>query len=148
MDESTASAPAPAAPAAPDRPRRWRRLRGLAFSFSSYLLGLAGAATLAVGACWWLLYTEAGAKWLLPHVPGLQISGIRGSLLGDFAAQRVELPLPGEGMSLRLQDLSWSAPRLRPAGGSLWLRVEFDTLRSVRVDLALSDDPSTDTEPI
>jgi len=147
MDESTASAPAPAAPAAPDRPRRWRRLRGLAFSFSSYLLGLAGAATLAVGACWWLLYTEAGAKWLLPHVPGLQISGIRGSLLGDFAAQRVELPLPGEGMSLRLQDLSWSAPRLRPAGGSLWLRVELDTLRSVRVDLALSDDPSTDTEP-
>ncbi len=44
-------------------------------------------------------------------------------------------------------DLSWSAPRLRPGSGSLWLRVEFDELRATRVDLALSDAPSTDTDP-
>jgi len=153
MDEPTASAPAsavpaePAAPATAAPPRRWRPLRSLAFSFSTYLFGMAAAAALVVGACAWLLYTEAGAKWLLPHVPGLQISGIRGGLLGDFSAQQVELPLPGEGMGLRLHDLSWSAPRLRPGSGSLWLRVEFDELRARRVDLDLSDDPSTDTDP-
>ena len=147
MSDSTppAPAPAPAVPAA--SPRRWRPLRSLAFSFSTYLLGLASAAALVVVAFWWLLYTESGAQWLLPHVPGLQISGIRGSLLGDFSAQRVELPLPGQGASLRLQDLGWSAPRLRPPHGSLWLRVEFDELRASRVDLTLSDEPSTDTEP-
>ncbi|MCU0922752.1 MAG: hypothetical protein MUF16_20950, partial [Burkholderiaceae bacterium] len=147
MSEATTPppTPAPAVPAAP--PRRWRPLRSLAFSFSTYLLGLASAAALGVGAFWWLLFTEAGAQWLLPHVPGLQISGIRGSLLGEFSAQRVELPLPGQGASLRLQDLGWSAPRLRPPHGSLWLRVEFDELRASRVDLSISDEPSTDTEP-
>jgi translocation and assembly module TamB len=128
-------------------PRRWRPLRSLAFSFSTYLLGLGSAAALVVVACWWLLYTESGTQWLLPHVPGLQISGVRGSLLGEFSAQRVELPLPGQGASLRLQDLRWSAPRLRPLHGSLWLRAEFDELRASRVDLTLSDEPSIDTEP-
>ena len=77
----------------------------------------------------------------------MQISGIRGSLLGDFSAQRVEVPLPGEGASLRLQDLSWTAPHFRPPTGSLWLRVGFDELRAARVDLTLSDEPSSDTEP-
>ncbi len=148
MTEATPPSPAPAATASPDSlPRRWRPLRGLAFSFSTYLLGLASAAGVVLGASWWLLYTEAGAQWLLPHVPGLQISGIRGSLLGNFTAQRVELPLPGAGAALRLQELSWTAPRFRPPAGSLWLRVEFDELRAVRADLALSDDPSSDSEP-
>jgi translocation and assembly module TamB len=147
MADAPSPAPATATPAVAAAPRRWRPLRGLAFSFSTYLLGLASVAALVVAGLWWLLYTEAGAKWLLPQLPGLQVSGIRGSLLGDFAAQQVELPLPGEGASLRLQDLRWSAPRLRPGGGPLWLRVEFDELRAARLDLALTDEPSMDTEP-
>jgi translocation and assembly module TamB len=130
-------------------PRRWRPLRNLAFSFSHYLLGLAVTAALVLGTFWWLLNTESGAQWLLPRIPGLQVSGISGRLLGPFAAQRVELPLPalGAGAGLRLQDLSWSPLRLRPAGGTQWLRVELDELRAARVDLSLSDEPSSDSVP-
>ena len=148
MNEPTAPAPPPppVAPAAPP-PSRWRPLRSLALSFGTSLLGLASALALLLAAGWWLLYTEAGAQWLLPQLPGLKISGIRGSLLGEFSAQQVELPLPGEGARLRLQELGWSTPRLRPPQGSLWLRVEFDELRATRVDLALSDEPSSDSEP-
>jgi translocation and assembly module TamB len=149
MTEPTPSAPPPSAPApaAPPPPRRWRPLRSLFVSFSTYLVGVAAVLGLLVGGGRWLLYTEAGAQWLLARVPGLQVNGISGSLFGNFAAQSVELPLPGEGARLRLQDLSWSAPRLRPGGGGLWLRVAFDELRAMRVDLKLSDGPSSDTEP-
>jgi translocation and assembly module TamB len=150
MDEPSAPTPAPAATAAPAAAapqRRWRPLRSLAFSFGTYVLGLAATAALVAATAWWLLYTEAGATWLLPHVPGLQVSGVSGSLLGDLQVQQAELRLPGEGATVRLQDLAWTAPRLRPAGGSLWLQVEFDELRAARVDVALSDAASTDTAP-
>jgi len=130
-------------------PRRWRPLRSLAFSFSTYLLGLGAAAALVVGAFGWLLATESGAQWLLPRVPGLQISGISGRLIGPFAAQQIELPLPGagSGASLRLQDFGWSPVRLRPAGGTLWLRLEFDEVQAQRVELTFSEEPSRDSEP-
>jgi len=152
MTEPAPPAPPPAAPAAAApavAPRRWQALRSLAFSFSHYLFGLAATAALVLGAFWWLLYTESGAQWLLPRIPGLQVSGISGRLLGPFAAQRVELALPalGAGAGLRLQELSWSPLRLRPATGPLWLRVELDELRAARLDLRLSDEPGGDSEP-
>jgi translocation and assembly module TamB len=150
MAEPSSPAPPPATPAPPAvAPRRGRALRSLAFSFTHYLLGLTAVAALVVGAFWWLLYTESGAQWLLPRIPGLQVSGISGRLLGPFTAQRVELPLPtlGAGAGLRLQELSWSPLRLRAAGGTQWLRVELDELRASRVDLSLSNEPSSDSEP-
>jgi translocation and assembly module TamB len=150
MADPASPAPPPAAPTAPAAaPRRWRPLRSLAFSFSNYLFGLAATAAVVLGAFGWLLYTESGAQWLLPRIPGLQVSGISGRLLGPFAAQRVELALPtvGEGARLKLQELGWSPLRLRMPGATLWLRVELDELRAARVDLSLSDEPSSDSEP-
>ena len=148
MAEPSSPAPLSPAPAPPPAPRRrWRPWRHLAFSFSAYFVGLAAAAALAAGAAWWLLRTESGAQWLLARVPGLQASGISGSLLGEFSVQQLELPLPGEGARLRLQQLRWSAPRLRPGGGSTWLRIGFDELGAQRVDLWLSSEPSSDSPP-
>jgi translocation and assembly module TamB len=146
MAEPSSPAPLSPAPTPPPAPkRRWRPLRRLAFSFSTYLLGLAAAAALGVSAGAWLLSTESGAQWLLARVPGLQASGISGSLLGEFSVQQLELPLPGEGARLRLQQLRWSAPRIRPGGGSAWLRIGFDELSAQSVDLWLSSEPSSDS---
>ncbi len=144
MAEPSSPAPLSPAPAPPPAPRRRRpTLRRLAFSFSTYLVGLAAAAALAAGALAWLLTTESGAIWLLARVPGLQASGISGSLLGEFSVQQLELALPGEGARLRLQQLRWSAPRIRPGGGSTWLRIGFDELGAQRVDLGLSSESSS-----
>ena len=66
---------------------------------------------------------------------------------GRLARAARRAALPGEGAALRLQDLELDGTPLRPPGGSLWLQVEFDELRAARVDLALSDDASSDTEP-
>jgi len=61
MADAPSPAPATAAPAVAAAPRRWRPLRGLAFSFSTYLLGLASVVVLArcvrlLGAPRWAQY--------------------------------------------------------------------------------------------
>ena len=137
------AAPAPASAA----PQRAHALRGWHFSLGGYLLSVAVALAMVAGSVWWLLGTEAGTAWLLARVPGLQISGVSGSLFGDFAAQRVELPLPGEGARLQMQDLGWKRPRLHAAGSPLWLRIGFDELHVRRIDLRLSDEPSAASAP-
>ena len=71
------------------------------------------------------LNSSAASTAISARVPGLQASGISGSLLGEFSVQQLELALPGEGARLRLQQLRWSAPRIRPGGGSTWLRIGF-----------------------
>ena len=141
-----AAAPNAAPPAPPPRARA--RFGGrLLRSFGAYLAGLVLSLGLLGGALWWLLITESGTQWLLARVPGVQISGVSGALLGAFQAQQVDVPLPGEGARLRLQDLSWSPPRLRAASGAPWLRIGFDRLQARRIDLWPSTEPSPPSAP-
>ena len=137
---SPAPAPASAPASAPPRRRGWP-LRLLA-SWSTYLIGTAAVLGLIAGAAWWLLYTEAGARFALERVPQLQAEGLSGSLLGGLSASRVELPLPGEDARLSLQGLQWSALRLRPGSGRLWLHIGVDELRAQRIDLHPDSGPS------
>jgi len=146
MAEPSSPAPLSPPPAPPPVPkRRWRPVRHLAFSFSTYLIGVAAVAAALAGAGAWLLTTESGAQWLLARVPGLQVDGVSGGLLGDFSVQQLDMTLPGEGASLRLQHLRWSAPRIRPGGGNTWLRIGFDQLGAQRIDLRLSSEPGSDS---
>ncbi|MGL6110795.1 MAG: hypothetical protein ACRC2B_11945, partial [Rubrivivax sp.] len=148
MDEPTPSTAAPTVATAPApavaAPKRAHALRGLHFSLVGYLLSVAAALALVVGSVWWLLSTEAGTAWLLARVPVVQVSGVTGALFGDFEAQRVEMPLPGEGARLQMQDLGWKRLRLHSAGAHQWLRISLDELRIGRIDLHLSDEPSAD----
>ena len=144
--ETPADAATPEPPAPASRPRR-RWLRRLFVSLGTYLLGVLAVLGLVLGSLGWLFTTEAGTSWLLQRVPVLQVSGTRGALFGDFHAQHVELPLPGEGARLQLHDLAWREPGLHAGGLEQWLRISLAELRVGRVELSLSSEPSADIEP-
>jgi translocation and assembly module TamB len=144
MDHSTP--PPPAAPPAPPPRRRAHWAWRLLGSWSTFLFGLAGVLGLLAAGCWWLLYSEGGARFVLARVPQLQAEGVAGSLLGGLSAERIELSLPGEDARLKLQGLQWSALRLRPAIGGLWLRIGIDELRVQRIDLQPDSGPSQSSD--
>lgn len=82
----------------------------------------------------WLLRTEAGAAWALARVPGLQASGVGGSLLGDLRVQRLELTLP-RGGSVVIEGASWAGLRAERAEG--WRpRLIVDRLAADRVSVS------------
>ena len=148
MTDDTLASTAPAAPPAPPAAPRRRGLLGrLLASFSWYLASVVAVIGLLAGGLGWLLYSTEGTAWLLARVPGVQVSGPEGSLMGGFAARQVDVALDADGTRLRLQHIRWSAPKLRPGDARLWLRVAIDELRAERVDFWLSDGPSSDTPP-
>jgi translocation and assembly module TamB len=53
----------------------------------------------------WLLFTEPGAQWALRQVPGLQVQGLRGALLGDrLQAQSLQWQ-DASGLQVQVQAL-------------------------------------------
>jgi translocation and assembly module TamB len=141
-----AKSPPPPPAVDPPLPRRRHWLGRLASSLVAYLAGIVGVLGLVGAGLWWLLGTEAGSTWLLARVPGLQVSGPSGSLLGGWSAQQVELQLPGEGGRLRLQDPSLGPPQLRAGEGTVWLRIGVDVLQARRIDLTLPGGPGGASE--
>ena len=99
------------------------------------VLGVAALlAVLALAGGRWLLLDEAGARWLLARVPGLQVSGLQGTLLGDtLQAKRLQLRWgPGNRIdieALQSKGLRW---QWRPNTG-VWLRLEGELISARRV---------------
>ncbi|MDH5539602.1 MAG: hypothetical protein OEY03_09370, partial [Rhizobacter sp.] len=122
----------------PDRPARARRgLRVLGW------FGLVLALLLAaLGAgSYWLALTERGNAWLLTRLPGVAVTAPRGTLLGDFDAERVEVQLPS-GDRLVLDGLRWRGLQLQRARvPDQWLSVRLEELQARRVELRLADKP-------
>jgi len=116
MDDAPATPPAPAPAARPSRrlaalqrlgrpaPLRaaWELLWPLA---GVLLMGLVVLALLAAGAGW-LMLGENGSRWLLQRLPGVEVQGFRGALLGSaFAADRVQLRWDRGRSSLLIEEL-------------------------------------------
>ncbi len=135
----TAGSPSPANASARKRRSRWRI--GLA-ALALGLLLLIIAVPLGLV---WSLKSETGSVWLLGQVPGLTITSPRGSLLGDFEAERIEYRF-GEGGMLILEDPRWRGlvvSRSRLDGH--WVAVNLRSLQSRRAELILPKlPPSTD----
>lgn len=95
-------------PSAPPQPPR----RGSFWSPWSILAALVLiAAALGVGG-YVALASEAGSRWLLGLVPGLEHSGVRGSLLSDFDADRLRYRLNAQQV-LQIDQLRWRGVQLR-----------------------------------
>lgn len=96
-----------------------------------------------VGGAVWLLRTEGGTRWLLQRVPGVEVQGLQGALLGtEVAADRVRVTWKGGKASVTLTGfrgtgLAW---QWQPRRG-LWVGIDAATLaaREVIVDTGPGD---------
>ena len=126
------SPPPRAARASPAR-ALWQLMQpvlGVALLLAAVLGALGGTAV-------WLLRSEAGTQWLLPRLPGVQVTGARGALLSDsFSAELVELRWGGGQKSLRLLALRGSGLQWhwQPAPGQ-WVGLQAAELAAARVVL-------------
>ena len=117
----------------PPRGRGWRVLRWFA-------LALVAVCVAAAFALHWAVRSEAGSAWVLGHLPGVQVGGVRGTLLGDLDVGRLQVGLPGDG-KLDVTGLAWRGLRLEPVEGRAWFRVVADRLSATRIDVT----PGTST---
>ena len=134
--------PVPAEPAVPTAAlprRRWR----LAVALPAALLSAAAAGLVALAALiGWSVGSSPGTAWLVAHLPGVRITTASGTLLGDFAAQRVELVLPGSAGTLVLDGVAWRGLRLARSPGHAFGGIVVDDLRAARVDVQLTPNPA------
>lgn len=111
---------------------------------SAFLLLVVGV---AVGFVRWTLLDEAGSQWLLQRVPGVQVQGFQGALLGErWQAEKVSVAWNGGRASLTLEGLQGRGLRWtwRP-DDQAWLALEVDDLAVRRV--ALRTGPPSDKPP-
>jgi translocation and assembly module TamB len=145
MDERPASslaatpASAGSAPGAPSP----RRALTVASAIAAALLALVIA---VVAALWWGLRTEPGSAWLVSMLPGVQVEAPKGTLLGDFDAQRVVVRLPGGQDTVTLTEVGWRGLTLRRAAAPAWVHIGIESLAARRVDVAIT--PSKSTSPL
>ncbi|HEX4232969.1 MAG TPA: hypothetical protein VH041_01565, partial [Caldimonas sp.] len=118
----------------PRRARRW--LAGMVAT----LLLVTGA---TVAALLWALHSASGSAWLIRHVPYVTVTAPRGALIGDFAADRIDVVFLGSGV-LRLDAPHWQGLEVAQGDAGRWLHLRIATLHADRVTwLAASDRPKT-----
>jgi translocation and assembly module TamB len=132
--------PGEAGAAAPAR-SRWRWLWiGLLALLVLLLAGLAGSA-------WWAWRHPAALPWVLQHVPGLQATGVTGSLAsGRLQIARLDWQLPAQAGRLRLSQLDIDGTRVvlwpRPGAQAM---VQVGRLQAERVQY---DSPPPSGQPL
>jgi translocation and assembly module TamB len=141
-----ADEPSPELPAAPlalepvrAASRRW--LRWLGGSVTALVVLVA----LVFVLLWWAVRNATGSAWLVTLVPQLTIVAPRGSLLGDFAAERIDINLPGTSGVLRLDAPRWHSLDASRGDHGRWLHLTIATLHADRVTLLRSPNPAPAT---
>jgi hypothetical protein len=90
-------------------------------------------AAIAVGVLAWVLRTAAGSAWVVTLVPELKVVAPKGSLLGDFSADRIDITLPGSSGTLRLDRPRWQALDASRGSHGRWLHLTIAALHADRV---------------
>ena len=128
-DEAAPADSAPAAPAPPRRHRPYVRWLGASAALLVVLTAI------AVGVLFWALRTAAGSAWVVTLAPQLKVVAPRGSLLGDFSAERIDITLPGTSGVLRLDAPRWQALEASRGTAGRWLGLTIAGLHADRVTL-------------
>ncbi|MBS0446566.1 MAG: translocation/assembly module TamB domain-containing protein [Proteobacteria bacterium] len=110
------------------------------------LLVLLLGAMAAAGFAAWLLRSEAGSAWLLAHVPGVEVRGVRGRLWGDFQAGHLAIALP-DGTRIVADGLAWQGMTVEAGAGGRLLHASVDALRADRVELQPGKPTATPAPP-
>ena len=136
MDEETTSPSAPSTAPPPRAPRRAWRWAAAALA----LLLLVAIA--AVAAVLWAVRSPAGSAWLVRQVPNLVVAAPRGTLVGDFAADRIEIAIPGSG-TLRLDRPRWQGLAAARGDAGRWLHLRIDALHAERATWLAASQPAS-----
>lgn len=108
----------------------------------SGLYALLGALLMLVLTLTWLLGSQAGSRWALAQVPGLQVSTFSGQLGGQWRAEQLRWQQGDNLVKLHLAEVAWSPLCL------LRMRLCIERLRVERVELSLPPDEETDDAPL
>ncbi|MBD9484061.1 translocation/assembly module TamB [Pseudomonas sp. PDM14] len=111
--------------------------RGLRYGLG----GLFGLLLLILLVCAVLLGSQAGSRWLLGQVPGLNVSAFEGRLAGRWQAERLSWEQDGTRLELQQPVLVWSPSCL--LRGTLCI----DELSSTRIELQLAQTDTPSDEP-
>jgi translocation and assembly module TamB len=129
-------------PTAPTRRRPWIGL-ALLVVLLALLLALGTVVTQ-------LLRSEAGTRWLLAQVPGLEVSGVRGALWSDgLSIERMRWQGGAQQPSLEVERIELMQPRWRwlPHAGA-WLMLEAPSLKAARVAWRSPRERGPDSGPL
>ncbi|WP_069942484.1 translocation/assembly module TamB domain-containing protein [Pseudomonas putida] len=104
------------------------------------LLGVVASLGLALGL---LLGTEAGSRWALGKVPGLEVADFQGRLAGSWQASQLIWADAGSKVEVQAPMLAWSPACLLRA------TLCIDRLQAERIDMAFAPSPEpTDNAPL
>lgn len=104
------------------------------------LLGVTASLGLVLGL---LLGTEAGSRWVLGKVPGLEVADFQGRLAGSWQASRLIWADAGSTVDLQAPLLAWSPACL------LRSTLCIDQLQAQRIDMAFAPSAeSADSGPL
>lgn len=125
--------------------RAWRALR-LLLSFIWRLtwapLSLLLIAVMGLASVWALLHDGWVSEQVVRGLPGVTVVQPRGAVLGDFAADRIEVALP-RGGQLVWQQPAWKTLRVVIDRSAPWfLGVQVDEISGQRIDVSWAPDPS------
>lgn len=109
------------------------------------LLALALAIGVSGAAVWWLLRSETGSAWLIDHLPGVQLQGLRGAILSPrWQFDRLKIDVGGGLQSITIEGgvaegLEWTwHPEKHVWFG---VRAQRVAARSVVLELGTSKSP-------
>ena len=128
MSEPTSTPPAAEPTGAAPKRRPRRVARWLAGGLAVVLVLVVAV----VAAVLWAVQSASGTGWLLRHVPNVTVTGPRGALIGDFAADRIDVAVPGSGV-LRLDAPRWQGLVASRGDAGRWLHLRIATLHADRV---------------
>ena len=112
------------------------------------LAALLVALVLAAGFVAWAVGAESGSRTLLGLVPGLRVEGARGSLLGDFSAEHVEVALEGRDRVV-LEGLSWQGLQVQYDPALAWrVRLSAARVAARQVRVELPEPPKKHVPPV
>jgi translocation and assembly module TamB len=137
MDEATRSEATPAPRRC--RPRALTVTAVTALALLVLLIAIASVLT-------WSVRTERGNAWLLSLLRGVEITAPKGTLIGDFDAQRIVIHLPGSSDTVTLDGVRWRGLHIERAAAPLWVRIGIDSLTVRRIDVAIA--ASKNAEPL
>ncbi|MDH0301482.1 MULTISPECIES: translocation/assembly module TamB [unclassified Pseudomonas] len=111
--------------------------------FRIVLLAVLGLLALFVLALGMVLGTQAGSRWLLERVPGLEVSDFSGRLGGSWQAGQLRWIDGGNRVELQAPQLTWSP------GCLLRATLCIERLQAERIDMAFAPgEPQPDSDPL